>query len=32
MVTPAGKWRMAFLKSLDEIKSGLSSGSGGEAQ
>jgi hypothetical protein len=31
MVTPAGKWRMAFLKSLDEIKYGLSSGSGGEA-
>jgi hypothetical protein len=28
MVTPAGKWRMAFLKSLDEIKSGLSSGGG----
>src|SRR6202521_5108803 len=24
MVTPAGKWRMAFRKSLDEIKSGLS--------
>jgi hypothetical protein len=28
MVTPAGKWRMAFLKSLDEIKTGLTSGGG----
>jgi hypothetical protein len=23
MVTPAGKWRRAFLKSLDEIKANL---------
>jgi hypothetical protein len=30
IVTPAGKWRMAFLKSLDEIKSGLSSGGGAQ--